>query len=85
MGDRRFSIPCATAVSIEKMTAVRALQAGIFPENVASLALHVGQGFRTLGVCERPGCLNGRWRDVVLPERRGRRVWDLMGYRVYPK
>jgi len=46
------------------------LQAGIFPENVASLRLHQKCGFRVLGVRQRVGCLAGRWRDVVLLERR---------------
>jgi phosphinothricin acetyltransferase len=46
------------------------VQAGIFPENRASLALHRGCGFRTVGVRERLGRLDGRWRDVVLLERR---------------
>lgn len=46
------------------------LQAGIFPENEASLALHRGCGFRQVGRRERIGQLNGRWRDVILMERR---------------
>jgi L-amino acid N-acyltransferase YncA len=46
------------------------VQAGIFPENQASLALHRRCGFRTVGVRERLGKLDGRWRDVVLVERR---------------
>ena len=46
------------------------VQAGIFPENRASLALHERCGFRTVGVRERLGKLDGRWRDVVLLERR---------------
>ena len=46
------------------------LQAGIFPENAASLALHERHGFRRIGVRERIGLLHGRWRDVVLLERR---------------
>ena len=46
------------------------VQAGIFPENRASLALHRRCGFRTVGVRERLGRLDGRWRDVVLLERR---------------
>jgi len=46
------------------------LQAGIFPENVASIALHECAGFRTIGRRERLGQMNGRWRDVVLMERR---------------
>lgn len=46
------------------------LQAGIFPENVASVGLHRKLGFREVGVRERLGRLEGRWRDVVLLERR---------------
>jgi phosphinothricin acetyltransferase len=46
------------------------LQAGIFPENVASIALHERAGFRTVGKRERLGQMDGRWRDVVLMERR---------------
>ncbi len=46
------------------------LQAGIFPENEASLALHRRCGFRTVGTRERIGQLNGVWRDVLLLERR---------------
>ena len=46
------------------------LQAGVFPENRASLALHHSCGFRTVGLRERIGRLDGAWRDVVLLERR---------------
>jgi phosphinothricin acetyltransferase len=46
------------------------LQAGVFPENAASLALHLRCGFRTVGVRERIGRMGGTWRDVVLLERR---------------
>ncbi len=46
------------------------LQAGIFPENFASIALHKSAGFRVVGQRERLGKMNGRWRDVVLMERR---------------
>ena len=50
------------------------LQAGVFPENVASVALHERCGFRVVGSRERIGQLDGFWRDVVLLERRSRRV-----------
>jgi phosphinothricin acetyltransferase len=50
------------------------LQAGIFPENAASIALHERCGFRRVGVREKLGRLRGVWRDVVLLERRSRRV-----------
>ena len=46
------------------------IQSGIFPENAASLALHEKLGFRVVGVQERLGQHHGRWRDVVLVERR---------------
>jgi L-amino acid N-acyltransferase YncA len=46
------------------------LQAGIFPENLASIALHEHAGFRIVGRRERLGQMNGHWRDVVLMERR---------------
>ena len=46
------------------------IQAGVFPENAASLALHHVAGFRVIGVRERVGKHQGRWRDVVLLERR---------------
>ena len=48
------------------------LQAGIFPENRASLELFRACGFRDVGRRERIGCLGGVWRDVVLLERRSR-------------
>lgn len=46
------------------------LQAGIFPENEASLCLHRGLGFRDVGRRERIGRMAGVWRDVMLLERR---------------
>ena len=51
------------------------LQAGIFPENTASIELFKKLGFRIVGVRERlgrqqSGAAAGRWRDVVLMERR---------------
>jgi L-amino acid N-acyltransferase YncA len=50
------------------------LQAGVFPENEASLALHRRCGFRVVGTRERIGRLDGVWRDVVLLERRSGHV-----------
>lgn len=46
------------------------LQSGIFPENAASLHLHAKAGFRTVGTRHRIGQHHGRWRDVILLERR---------------
>ncbi|MFL6255278.1 MAG: GNAT family N-acetyltransferase [Pyrinomonadaceae bacterium] len=50
------------------------LQASIFPENVASIALHKARGFREVGRRERVGRLRGRWRDTILLERRSQLV-----------
>jgi phosphinothricin acetyltransferase len=50
------------------------LQTAIFPENEASLALHTRLGFRVVGMRERLGSHHGRWRDVVLMERRSANV-----------
>jgi L-amino acid N-acyltransferase YncA len=54
------------------------LQAGIFPENLASLALHERMGFRLVGRRERIGrshlSHHGRWRDTLLLERRSQVV-----------
>ncbi|MCX4445375.1 GNAT family N-acetyltransferase [Streptomyces sp. NPDC087866] len=46
------------------------VQAGVFPENTASLVLHERVGFRVIGTRERVGRLRGVWRDVQLIERR---------------
>lgn len=46
------------------------IQSGIFPENTASMAVHLAAGFRIVGIRERIGCRHGRWRDVVFIERR---------------
>ncbi len=51
------------------------VQAGIFPENTASVRLHTSAGFRVVGTRERMGRMGfgplaGRWRDVLLLERR---------------
>jgi phosphinothricin acetyltransferase len=50
------------------------LQAGIFPENPASLAIHRACGFREVGQRERIGKMHGVWRDTILLERRSKNV-----------
>ena len=50
------------------------LQAGIFIENVASIALHKSCGFREVGTRHRLGKLGTVWRDVALLERRSKVV-----------
>ncbi len=51
------------------------LQAGIFPENIPSLALHKKCGFREVGVRNNIGkSVDGKWRSVVFLERRSEKV-----------
>jgi L-amino acid N-acyltransferase YncA len=57
-------------ISDSEAEGIWTLQAGIFPENTSSIALHARAGFRIVGTRSRLGCMNGRWRDVVLLERR---------------
>jgi L-amino acid N-acyltransferase YncA len=46
------------------------IQAGMFPENAASVALHERLGFRLVGRFERIAQLDGVWRDTLLFELR---------------
>ncbi len=64
----------AALIEASEAHGIWTLQAGIFPENRASIALHLRQGFRQVGVRERIGQRDGRWRDTVLLERRSRTV-----------
>ncbi|WP_328347829.1 GNAT family N-acetyltransferase [Micromonospora sp. NBC_00421] len=59
-----------TLITSTEAAGVWTIQSGIFPENTASLVLHRQAGFRVIGVRERVGRHHGRWRDVVLLERR---------------
>jgi len=54
--------------------AVWTLQAGIFPENAASIAIHKSCGFHEVGKRQRIGKLGETWRDVLLLERRSTAV-----------
>jgi L-amino acid N-acyltransferase YncA len=59
-------------VGESELQGIWTLQAGIFPENAASIRLHERFGFRVVGTREHIGCMGGRWRDVVLMERRAK-------------
>lgn len=50
------------------------LYASIFPENTASIRLHVSHGFREIGYREKIAQLDGKWRNTVLFERRSKKV-----------
>lgn len=57
-------------ISVSEQKSIWTLQAGIFPENTPSIQLHEKCGFRTVGLREKLGALNGVWKDVMLMERR---------------
>jgi L-amino acid N-acyltransferase YncA len=57
-------------VEQSELNGIWTLQAGIFPENVSSIALHKSCGFREVGLRERIGKLGDTWRSVVVMERR---------------
>ncbi|MEJ2557610.1 MAG: GNAT family N-acetyltransferase [Anaerolineae bacterium] len=59
-----------TLIEASERQGIWTLQAGVFPENEASIALHKACGFREVGYRERIGQMNGYWRDVILLERR---------------
>ncbi|MEU7620339.1 N-acetyltransferase family protein [Micromonospora rifamycinica] len=59
-----------TLIASTEAAGVWTIQSGVFPENTASRALHQRAGFRVIGFRERVGRHHGRWRDVVLLERR---------------
>jgi L-amino acid N-acyltransferase YncA len=61
-------------IAASERAGIWTLQAGIFPENAASLELHRRCGFREVGRREKIGSLKGVWRDVLLLERRSRVV-----------
>lgn len=62
-------------VDAAEQAGIWTVEAGIFPENVPSIALHESCGFRLVGVRERVGQMpDGSWRDVRLYERRSQVV-----------
>ncbi|MET0865964.1 MAG: N-acetyltransferase family protein [Nakamurella sp.] len=60
----------AALIASTEAAGIWTIQSGVFPENAASVALHRRFGFRIVGTRERVGEHHGRWRDVLLIERR---------------
>jgi L-amino acid N-acyltransferase YncA len=60
----------AALIAASEAHGIWTLQAAIFPENQASVTLHLKHGFRELGRRERIAKLHGVWRDTVVLERR---------------
>lgn len=66
-------------IDASEQAGIWTLQGGIFPENIASLVLFRKHGFREVGRREKLGKmshgeLSGKWRDVILVERRSKIV-----------
>jgi L-amino acid N-acyltransferase YncA len=62
-------------IAASERAGIWTLEAGIFPENAVSITLHERCGFRLVGVRTRVGQMqDGRWRDVLLYERRSQTV-----------
>lgn len=61
-------------IELSENKGIWTLQAGIFPENQTSINLHEKCGFRIVGTREKVGKMDGIWRDVVLMERRSKKV-----------
>lgn len=55
---------------LSEQAGIWTLQATVFPENTASIAVHKRCGFRVVGRRERVAKLRGEWRDVLMLERR---------------
>jgi L-amino acid N-acyltransferase YncA len=68
-------------VVASELAGIWTLQASIFRENSASIALHRACGFREVGYRERIGRLSGMWRDTILMERRSEVIGIAEGVR----
>lgn len=62
------------AVRASEEAGMWTLQAAVFPENDATIRLHMSEGFNVVGRRERIGLHEGRWRDTLLLERRSPRI-----------
>ena len=64
----------AALVETSEDNGIWSLYSSIFPENIATLRLHLRHGFREVGVRERIAQQDGRWRNTMILERRSKRV-----------
>lgn len=62
----------AALIESSEREGIWTLQAGIFSENLPSVEMHKNLGFRVVGAREKLGSMDGRWRDVLLLERRSK-------------
>ncbi len=64
----------AAIVESSEANGIWTLYSSIFPENQATLKLHLKHGFREVGIRERIAQRDGRWRDTLILERRSQKV-----------
>jgi L-amino acid N-acyltransferase YncA len=64
----------AALVAASEENGIWSLYSSIFPENRATLKLHLRQGFREVGYRERIARQQGGWRDTLILERRSKVV-----------
>jgi len=64
----------ARLVEESEKNGVWSLYSSIFPENKATLKLHLRHGFRQVGIRERIAQQRGRWRDTLILERRSKSI-----------
>ena len=64
----------AAVVDESEKNGIWTLYSSIFPENEATLKLHLRHGFRKVGIRERIAQQHGRWRDTLILERRSTTV-----------
>jgi len=64
----------AELIAASESNGIWSLYSSIFPENRATLSLHLRHGFREVGVRERIARHNGRWRNTLILERRSDKV-----------
>jgi L-amino acid N-acyltransferase YncA len=69
-GRRIGGLLLSALIASTEAAGIWTIQSGIFPENAASVALHLTAGFRVVGTRVRFGRHHGSWRDVLLIERR---------------
>jgi len=64
------SVLMEKVISSSEENGIWTLFAAVFPENKASLSLHIKHGFRIIGTREKISQIDGIWRDTIILERR---------------
>ena len=64
----------AALIEESERNGIWSLYSSIFPENEATLKLHLRHGFREVGIRERIAQRDGRWRNTLILERRSEKV-----------